>query len=113
MRFKVFKLLGGSFYVRDAAGTLVAFSEQKAFKLKEDIRVYADDYSWLRWFRSERPILEAPATIDLTPPTLEVLSTEHYVKIGGAEFLLYKVSRDAIRLILLRFRRPAGSVSLW
>jgi murein DD-endopeptidase MepM/ murein hydrolase activator NlpD len=61
------------------------------------IRVYADDYSWLRWFRSERPILEAPATIDLTPPTLEVLSTEHYVKIGGAEFLLYKVSRDAIR----------------
>ncbi|MBI3770459.1 MAG: M23 family metallopeptidase [Deltaproteobacteria bacterium] len=61
------------------------------------IRVYADDYSWLRWFRAERPILEAQATIDLTPPTLEVLSTEHYVTIGGAEFLLYKVSSDAIQ----------------
>ncbi len=61
------------------------------------VRVYADDYSWLRWFRGEKPILEAQATIDLTPPTLEVLSTEHYVKVGGAEFLLYKVSSDAVQ----------------
>lgn len=61
------------------------------------IRVYADDFSWLRWFRAERPILEAAAVVDLTPPTLEVLTTEHYVKIGGAEFLLYKVSSDAVR----------------
>ena len=37
------------------------------------VRVYADDYSWLRWFRAERPALESQATIDLTPPTLEVL----------------------------------------
>jgi len=61
------------------------------------IRVYADDYSWLRWFRSERPVLEHAVRIDLTPPTVEVLSTEHYVKIGGAEFLLYKTSPDATR----------------
>jgi murein DD-endopeptidase MepM/ murein hydrolase activator NlpD len=61
------------------------------------IRVYADDYSWLRWFRSERPVLERTVTIDLTPPTVEVLSTEHYVKVGGAEFLLYKASADAVR----------------
>jgi murein DD-endopeptidase MepM/ murein hydrolase activator NlpD len=61
------------------------------------IRVYADDYSWLRWFRGERPLVEAPATIDLTPPTLEVLSTEHYVKVGGAEFVVYKVSSDAVQ----------------
>jgi murein DD-endopeptidase MepM/ murein hydrolase activator NlpD len=61
------------------------------------VRVYADDYSWLRWFRRERPILEAQATVDVTPPTLEVLSTEHYVKVGGAEFLVYKVSSDTVR----------------
>lgn len=40
---KVFKLVGGAFYVRDTAGNLAAFSEQKAFKLKEDIRIYADE----------------------------------------------------------------------
>jgi murein DD-endopeptidase MepM/ murein hydrolase activator NlpD len=61
------------------------------------ISVYADDYSWLRWFRSERPVLERTVTVDLTPPTVEVLSTEHYVKIGGAEFLLYKTSADTVR----------------
>lgn len=69
--------------------------ERKIAEGPATVRVYADDYSWLRWFRGERPILEAQAAIDLTPPTLEVLSTEHYVKIGGAEFLLYKVSTDA------------------
>ena len=61
------------------------------------IRVYADDYSWLRFVRGERPTIEVAATIDLTPPTLEVLSTEHYVKVGGAEFVLYKTSADAVR----------------
>ena len=43
VRRKVLKLLGGAFHVWDSAGTLAAFSEQKAFKLKEDIRVYADE----------------------------------------------------------------------
>jgi murein DD-endopeptidase MepM/ murein hydrolase activator NlpD len=75
----------------------LAAVERKIPEGPATIRVYADDYSWLRWFRRERPILEAQATIDLTPPTLEVLSTEHYVKVGGAEFLLYTVSGDAVR----------------
>jgi len=61
------------------------------------IRVFAEDYSWLRWFRGEKPALEAQATVDLTPPTLEVLSTEHNVKVGGVEFLVYKVSSDAVQ----------------
>ncbi|HEY2385524.1 MAG TPA: M23 family metallopeptidase [Candidatus Binatia bacterium] len=61
------------------------------------IRVFADDYSWLRFFRGERPALEVHATVDVTPPTLEVLSTEHNVKVGGVEFLVYKVSSDAVQ----------------
>lgn len=40
---KFFKLLGASFHLRTADGRLLAFSKQKAFKLKEDIRVYADE----------------------------------------------------------------------
>ncbi len=35
--------LTGKFRVYDASGKLVLFSQQKAFKLKEDIRVYADE----------------------------------------------------------------------
>jgi hypothetical protein len=43
VRRKVFRILGAGFHVYDPAGTVVGFSEQKAFKLKEDIRVFTDD----------------------------------------------------------------------
>lgn len=42
IRRHVFKVLGAGFHVYDGSGSLVAYSRQKAFKLKEDIRVYAD-----------------------------------------------------------------------
>lgn len=43
VRRKVFKLAGGAFHVYDRNGAVAAFSEQKAFKLREDIRIYADE----------------------------------------------------------------------
>ena len=61
------------------------------------LRVYADDYSWMRWLRGERPILEQAITVDLTPPSVEVLSTQHYVKLGGTDFMVYKASADTVR----------------
>lgn len=43
LRRKVFKLLGGAFHLYDPAGNVVLYSKQKAFKLKEDIRLYTDE----------------------------------------------------------------------
>lgn len=43
IRRKVMKLVGGAFHVYDPSGALIAFSEQKAFKLKEDIRIFSDE----------------------------------------------------------------------
>ena len=43
IRRKVFKLLGGAFHVFDPAGNVVLYSKQKAFKLKEDIRIYTGE----------------------------------------------------------------------
>ena len=43
IRRKVFKFFGASFHVYDADGKVVGFSNQKAFKLKEDIRVFSDE----------------------------------------------------------------------
>jgi murein DD-endopeptidase MepM/ murein hydrolase activator NlpD len=60
------------------------------------LRVFAGDYSWLRWLRSDHPLLEAAFTIDLTAPTVEVLSQQHYLTLGGLDFMLYKTSPDAI-----------------
>jgi hypothetical protein len=42
VRRKVFKIFGGSFDVYGEDGSLVLFASQKAFKLKEDIRLYGD-----------------------------------------------------------------------
>ena len=43
IRRKVFKLFGASFHVYEPAGRVVGFSKQKAFNLKEDIRLYTDE----------------------------------------------------------------------
>jgi len=42
-RRKVFKLFGGAFHVYDNIGNLLFYSKQKAFKLREDFRVYSDE----------------------------------------------------------------------
>jgi uncharacterized protein YxjI len=43
IRRKIFKIFGGAFHVYDPDGNVCFYSKQKAFKLKEDIRVYTDE----------------------------------------------------------------------
>jgi uncharacterized protein YxjI len=43
LRKKVFKLLGAAFHIYDPSGNVVMYSKQKAFKLREDIRVYTGE----------------------------------------------------------------------
>lgn len=42
LRRKVFTLFGGKFHLYDPQGELALFSKLKAFRLKEDIRLYTD-----------------------------------------------------------------------
>src|ERR1700760_1076107 len=42
-RRQVFKLFGAGFHLYAEDGRLIAYSKQKAFRLKEDIRVFADE----------------------------------------------------------------------
>lgn len=42
-RKQLFKVFGAAFHVYAEDGKLLAYSKQKAFKLKEDIRVYSDE----------------------------------------------------------------------
>lgn len=61
---KVLSLLG-RFYVKDTAGNVLAFSEQK-FKLKEDIRVYTDESKSAEILRiAARQILDFSAAYDV------------------------------------------------
>ena len=42
-RRKVLKLFGGAFHVYNETGNLLFYSKQKAFKLREDFRIYSDE----------------------------------------------------------------------
>ena len=43
VRKKVFKIFGGAFHVYGPNGEVILYSKQKAFKLKEDIRMYTGE----------------------------------------------------------------------
>lgn len=43
IRRRILSLLGGKFEIYDPAGNVALFSKMKAFKLKEDIRLYTDE----------------------------------------------------------------------
>jgi len=69
-RRQVFKLFGGAFHVYDALGRLVLYSQQKAFKLREDFRVYADENQMQELLTIKTPqILDISATYDVYDAT--------------------------------------------
>ncbi|WP_166830884.1 hypothetical protein [Thalassoroseus pseudoceratinae] len=61
IRRKVFTLFGAKFHIYNSAGDLIGFSKQKAFKLKEDIRIYTDET-----MSDERLLISARSVIDFS-----------------------------------------------
>jgi murein DD-endopeptidase MepM/ murein hydrolase activator NlpD len=59
------------------------------------LAVWAADHSWLAPLRGG-PRWSGPVTIDLTPPTLEVTSRQHAVRVGGAECAVYRAGAEAV-----------------
>lgn len=67
---KFFKLFGGEIRIFDEnRSTLLFFVKQKAFKLKEDITVYADENQNLELLKiNARSIIDFSAAYDITNP---------------------------------------------
>lgn len=59
IRKKFWTFLGAKFHVYKPDGSLIGFCKQKAFKLKEDVRVYNDES-----MSSERLVIKARSVID-------------------------------------------------
>lgn len=69
IRKKFFKIFGGAFHIFDPAGGLAFYSKMKAFKLKEDFRLYTDtDMKEEVLSIKARQILDISATYDVTDP---------------------------------------------
>ena len=55
------------------------------------LRVTASDASW---WRGNEALLQKNITIDITPPTLELVADDRYVNFGGVGAIVYKASPD-------------------
>ena len=61
------------------------------------LRISARDRSLWRFFRGNQTVIEKNLTIDITPPTLELLADDPYVNFGGVGIIAYKPSADTVK----------------
>ena len=73
LRRKFLKIFGQSFHVYDAHGQVCFFAQLKAFKLKEDIRIYADTDQQNELLRIQaRSVIDFGATYDIIDSTQDL-----------------------------------------
>lgn len=76
IRRKIFVLFGASFHVYDEQGHVVGFCRQRAFRLREDLRLYTDEsLSRELLTMRTRSIIDFGATYDVALPTGEVIGS--------------------------------------
>jgi len=69
IRRKVFKIAGAAFHIYGEDGSLVGYCAQKAFKLREDLRIYTDESKSQELMRiGTRQIVDFGATYEVTLP---------------------------------------------
>jgi murein DD-endopeptidase MepM/ murein hydrolase activator NlpD len=59
------------------------------------LRIVARDASLWGWFKGNQVVVEKKLTLDLTPPTLELIADDRYISFGGAGAIVYRTSADA------------------
>ena len=58
------------------------------------LRITARDASLWHSFKGNETVLEKNVTIDITPPTLDLIADDRYVNFGGVGVIVYKPSAD-------------------
>lgn len=77
IRRKVLTIFGAKFHIFGPDGSVIGFSKQKAFKLKEDIRIYTDESE-----QNERLIIKARSIVDFSA-AYDVIEPGDGSKIGA------------------------------
>lgn len=76
VRRQVFRILGAGFDVYDASGVQVAHCKQRAFRLKEDMRVFTDRSQQTELFRiTARQVIDFGATYDVRLPSGDLIGS--------------------------------------
>ncbi|WP_257462514.1 LURP-one-related/scramblase family protein [Archangium lipolyticum] len=104
IRRKFFKLFGGAFHIYDEAGNVLFYSKMKAFKLKEDLRVFTGEDMQEEVFSIKaRNILDISATYDVTDSStgqkLGALRRKGLKSILRDEWLILDVNDQEVGMI--------------
>jgi murein DD-endopeptidase MepM/ murein hydrolase activator NlpD len=58
--------------------------------------VTARDASWWKWFKGNEAVYQKGFTIDVTPPSIDLVADDRYVSFGGAGAIVYKPAADTM-----------------
>lgn len=61
------------------------------------LKVTARDASLRNWGAGNETVYQKNITIDVTPPTLELIADDRYINFGGVGAIVYRTSPDAVR----------------
>ncbi|MCA9293979.1 MAG: hypothetical protein KDA20_09210 [Phycisphaerales bacterium] len=76
IRRKILKLLGAAFHIYGPDGSVVGYCKQKAFKLREDIRLYTDESCTTELLTMRaRQVIDFGVTFEVTLPDGQVLAS--------------------------------------
>ena len=123
VRRKIFKIFGGAFHVYDAMGTVIGYSKMKAFKLKEDIRLYTgEDMQQEVLVIKARSIIDFSSSYDvfdrasgdkvgaLRRRGLKSIFKDEWLLLNAADQEIGKIAEDSTWKALVR--RFVGAASL-
>ncbi len=115
VRRKIFKLFGAAFHIYDPAGNVVFYSKQKAFKLKEDIRLFTGEDMQTEVLRIQaRQVIDFAATYDVTDAVtgekvgalrrkgLKSIISDEWILLDTADREVGLIKEDHIILALMR-----------
>lgn len=84
-------------YAQPVSEKKFTVASSKLAGLKEGpavLRVSARDASLWGFFKGNETVIQKNLTIDVTPPTLELIADDRYVNFGGVGAIVYKPSAD-------------------
>src|SRR5574337_432749 len=82
------------------AATVHVAADLGALKVPEGpatLEVYVDGYAWHLLPHGRVPRLTQAVTVHLTPPKVELLTTQHNARLGGMELAVFRQSADAVQ----------------
>src|SRR3954468_20532511 len=60
------------------------------------LRISARDHSLWGFFKGNETVVQKNLTIDVTPPTLELIADDRYINFGGTGAIVYRPSADTV-----------------